>query len=112
MLGTCAPICALKLAKRPTWANLTPAATSFVNGSAISAGCEVVRHAVARRETHFRGADVSDPKIELRVLDARIHEWGFPRYHTEMPVGSYYSPCFDEPMQIEPQAPAALIPSG
>lgn len=55
---------------------------------------------------------MSKPRIELRVLDERIHEWGLPRYHTEMSAGIDLYACLGEPMRIEPQAPAVLIPSG
>jgi dUTP pyrophosphatase len=55
---------------------------------------------------------VSEPKIELRVLDARIHEWGLPRYQTEMSAGIDLYACLNAPMEIHPQAPAVLIPSG
>lgn len=59
-----------------------------------------------------RGGDVSQPKVELRILDERIHEWGLPRYQTEMSAGIDLHACLKEPLRIEPQAPAVLIPSG
>lgn len=52
------------------------------------------------------------PIVELKVLDSRIHEWGLPQYQTEMSAGIDMYACIDEPLQIEPQAPAVLIPSG
>jgi dUTP pyrophosphatase len=61
---------------------------------------------------YVRGADVNQPTIELRVLDERIHDWGLPRYQTEMSAGIDLYACIRDPMQLEPQAPAVLIPSG
>jgi dUTP pyrophosphatase len=60
----------------------------------------------------MQGADVSQPKVELRILDPRIHEWGQPRYQTAMSAGIDLYACLPEPLRIEPQAPAVLIPSG
>ncbi len=53
-----------------------------------------------------------DPEFELRILDTRIREWGLPRFHTEMSAGIDLHACIDAPLSIEPQADAALIPSG
>ena len=55
---------------------------------------------------------MSTPKIELRIIDERLREWGLPRYHTEMSAGIDLHACLAEPLQLEPQAPAVLIPSG
>lgn len=55
---------------------------------------------------------MSQPKVELRVLDERIREWGLPGYQTEMSAGIDLYACIKEPLQIEPQASAVLIPSG
>jgi dUTP pyrophosphatase len=52
------------------------------------------------------------PEIELKVLDPRLHEWGLPRYQTDMSAGIDMHACIDAPMTVEPQAPAVLIPSG
>lgn len=48
----------------------------------------------------------------MKVLDPRIHEWGLPRFQTEMSAGIDIYACIDEPLTIQPQAPAVLIPSG
>jgi dUTP pyrophosphatase len=50
--------------------------------------------------------------IELRVLDSRLQEWGLPRYQTDMAAGLDLHACIDEPLELLPQAPAVLIPSG
>lgn len=50
--------------------------------------------------------------VELRILDARIHEWGLPRYHSEMAAAIDLFACIDEPLAIEPQSPAQLISAG
>lgn len=52
------------------------------------------------------------PSIEMKVLDERLHEWGLPRYQTPMSAGIDLHACLAEPLVIEPQAPAVLIPSG
>jgi dUTP pyrophosphatase len=55
---------------------------------------------------------VDGPTIELKILDERLHEWGLPRYQTEMSAGIDLHACLTEPLQLEPQAPAVLVPSG
>ncbi|WP_279606675.1 dUTP diphosphatase [Sphingobium yanoikuyae] len=55
---------------------------------------------------------MATPTVELKVLDARLHEWGLPRYQTEMSAGIDLYACIPEPMLIRPQSAAVLIPSG
>ena len=52
------------------------------------------------------------PRVELRILDSRLHEWGLPRYQTAMSAGIDLHACIDAPLPLEPQAPAVLVPSG
>jgi dUTP pyrophosphatase len=52
------------------------------------------------------------PRIELKILDARLNDWGLPRYQTAMAAGIDLHACIDAPVVLEPQAPAVLIPSG
>lgn len=52
------------------------------------------------------------PRLELRILDARLHEWGLPRYQTPLSAGIDLHACIDGPLTLQPQAPAVLIPSG
>src|SRR6185437_16504495 len=42
----------------------------------------------------------------------RLHEWGLPAYQSELAAGVDLHACIDEPMAIEPQAPARLVSSG
>lgn len=51
-------------------------------------------------------------KIEIQILDQRLREWGLPRYQTDMAAGIDLHACIDEPLVLEPQAPAVLVPSG
>ena len=52
------------------------------------------------------------PQFEMKVLDPRIHEWGLPRYQTDMAAGIDIYACLDAPLELQPQADAVLIPSG
>jgi dUTP pyrophosphatase len=51
-------------------------------------------------------------RIEVKILDERIREWGLPNYHSEEAAGVDLFACVDAPLVIEPQAPAVLVPSG
>lgn len=50
--------------------------------------------------------------IELKILDPRLADWGFPRYGSELSAGLDLHACLGAPIMLEPQAPAVLIPSG
>jgi dUTP pyrophosphatase len=50
--------------------------------------------------------------VEVRILDERVREWGLPTYHSEMAAGIDLFACLDHHVDIEPQAPALLVPSG
>jgi dUTP pyrophosphatase len=52
------------------------------------------------------------PTLELKVLDSRLHDWGLPRYQTDLSAGIDLHACIDHPLTLQPQAPAVLIPSG
>lgn len=52
------------------------------------------------------------PQVEVRILDDRLKEWGLPQYQTDMSAGIDLFACIDEPLLLQPQAPAVLIPSG
>jgi dUTP pyrophosphatase len=56
--------------------------------------------------------DKDGPVVEMQVLDPRVHEWGLPRFQTDMSAGIDMYACIDGPMTIYPQADAVLIPSG
>ena len=56
---------------------------------------------------------MADPfEFELKVLDARLHEWGLPAFHSDMAAGLDLRACIDAPLEIVPQAPATMVPSG
>ncbi|MCE4222534.1 dUTP diphosphatase [Methylobacterium sp. C25] len=51
-------------------------------------------------------------RIAVRVLDPRVTSWGFPRRGSSHSAGLDLFACLDEPLVLEPQASAILIPSG
>jgi dUTP pyrophosphatase len=51
-------------------------------------------------------------EFELKVLDARLHDWGLPAFHTAMAAGLDLRACIDAPLALEPQAPAVMVSSG
>jgi dUTP pyrophosphatase len=55
---------------------------------------------------------VFGPDVEVKVLDARLQTWGLPRYQSEQAAGIDLIACLDAPLEIHPQAPAQLIPTG
>lgn len=57
-------------------------------------------------------ADSSSPAFEMKILDHRVHEWGLPRYQTDMSAGIDLYACVNEPIELQPQAEPILIPSG
>jgi dUTP pyrophosphatase len=52
------------------------------------------------------------PRVEVRVLDARLSDWGLPAYQTDWAAGIDLRACLAQPLTLEPGAPAVLIPSG
>ncbi len=50
--------------------------------------------------------------VELRILDERIREWGFPYYGSELAAGIDLFACLDGPLELRPQTEPALISSG
>lgn len=52
------------------------------------------------------------PQIELKVLDARLQDWGLPRYQSDMAAAIDLHACLDAPLSLEPGTPAQLVPSG
>lgn len=51
-------------------------------------------------------------EFELKVLDERLHKWGLPTFHSDMAAGIDLRACIDAPLELEPQAPAVMVPSG
>jgi dUTP pyrophosphatase len=58
------------------------------------------------------GGTSADPIVEVKVLDPRVHEWGLPRYHSDMAAAVDLFASLDAPLVLQPQAAATLIPSG
>jgi dUTP pyrophosphatase len=52
------------------------------------------------------------PAVELKILDARLHAWGLPRYHSDMAAAMDLYACLDAPLVLPPGAPPALVSSG
>ena len=48
----------------------------------------------------------------MRVLDARLHEWGLPAYQSDHAAAIDLHACLDAPLEIAPGRPAVLIPAG
>lgn len=53
-----------------------------------------------------------EPEIEVKILDQRIHTWGMPSYKTELSAGIDLYACCDEPIAVQPNAKAILVPTG
>ena len=51
-------------------------------------------------------------KVELKILDPRLLGWGFPNYGSNLAAGLDLHACIDDPVVVEPQAPALLISAG
>lgn len=52
------------------------------------------------------------PSVGIRLLDTRLTGWGFPRWGSEAAAGLDLHACLDAPLDLAPDAPAALIPAG
>jgi dUTP pyrophosphatase len=50
--------------------------------------------------------------VELKVLDARLADWGLPRYQSEMAAAVDLMACLDAPLTIMPGAAPVLVSSG
>ena len=50
--------------------------------------------------------------VEVKVLDARLHEWGLPRYHSDAAAAIDLHVCLDAETTIAPGDPALLISAG
>ncbi|MCP5934360.1 dUTP diphosphatase, partial [Klebsiella pneumoniae] len=54
----------------------------------------------------------TDPVVEIRVLDARLQQWGLPRYQSDMAAAIDLHACIDAPLVLAPGTPAQLVPAG
>ncbi|WP_449411652.1 dUTP diphosphatase [Methylobacterium komagatae] len=52
------------------------------------------------------------PSVGIRLLDARLTGWGFPRWGSEAAAGLDLHACLNAPLDLAPDSPAALIPAG
>jgi len=50
--------------------------------------------------------------VDLRLLDPRLADWGFPRWGSDGAAGLDLHACLDAPLTLPPQGPAVLIPAG
>ena len=51
-------------------------------------------------------------QVELKILDPRLPDWGFPHYGSELAAGLDLHACLEAPLLLRPQAPAVLISAG
>src|SRR5271154_505011 len=50
--------------------------------------------------------------VELKVLDARLHAWGLPRYQSAMAAAVDLFACIDATLELAPQSAAQFVPAG
>lgn len=52
------------------------------------------------------------PLVEIKIVDPRLREWGLPQYQTPLAAALDLTACLEQPLVLQPQEPAVLIPSG
>ncbi len=52
------------------------------------------------------------PPVELKVLDARLNEWGLPRYQSAQAAAIDLMACLDSDLELPAGGPAVLVPAG
>ncbi len=52
------------------------------------------------------------PRIEIKVLDQRLYQWGLPRYQSAMAAAIDLHACIDTQVSLAPGSAAQLISSG
>ncbi|MFQ5348105.1 MAG: dUTP diphosphatase [Rhodothalassiaceae bacterium] len=52
------------------------------------------------------------PRVEIRVLDVRLRDWGPPDYQTPLSAAIDLHACIDAPLRLAAGEPPALISSG
>jgi dUTP pyrophosphatase len=55
---------------------------------------------------------LSNPTIELKILDDRLAEWGLPEFQSEMAAAIDLRACLDAPLKLWPGSQAWLISAG
>jgi len=53
-----------------------------------------------------------EPQIEIKILDARLRDWGLPRPQSDMAAALDLRACLEAPLTLAPGGPPALISSG
>lgn len=56
--------------------------------------------------------DHATPTLEIVILDPRLHQWGLPRYHSDMAAAVDLHACLDAAVELEPGAAPLLVPAG
>jgi len=54
----------------------------------------------------------ANPTVEIKVLDARLNDWGLPAYQSDMAAAIDLHACVNGPVTIAPGSPAQLVPAG
>jgi dUTP pyrophosphatase len=54
----------------------------------------------------------ADRTIELKILDARLKDWGLPAYQSDMAAAIDLHACLDAPLSVEAGTAAILVPAG
>ncbi len=52
------------------------------------------------------------PAVELKLIDPRLADWGFPHWGSDLAAGLDLHACLKEPLLLGAQAPAVLVPAG
>ena len=52
------------------------------------------------------------PDVEVKLLDARLHEWGLPRYQSDAAAAIDLHACLDAPVTLPPGTAPLLISAG
>ena len=55
---------------------------------------------------------MSEFAVELKVLDARLRDWGLPRYQSDMAAAIDLHACIDAPLALEAGAAPVLVSAG
>jgi dUTP pyrophosphatase len=55
---------------------------------------------------------MSNPTVELKILDERLKAWGLPQYQSEMAAAIDLHACIDGPLELVAGAAAVLVPTG
>ena len=50
--------------------------------------------------------------MEIKLLDPRLHQWGLPRYQSDMAAAIDLHACLDAAVELQPGDPAQLISAG